>query len=172
MMLRRIFGLGVALAAVGALAVLAIGPAGADITWLGQGVSVPGDCTGTGNTEIIHFILTSPSDSTSILTITTNPGGQQQVTGNQQGNGNGSIHFFVHAPAGATVTSAVATNNSGNSQLTISSCENTNEETTTTTTTTTTTGPQQQQQTTTTTTTVAPAQVSAGTVTVQPTLTG
>ena len=163
MVLRRIFGLGVLMAAVAALAMLVIGPAGADISWTGQGVSVPEDCTGTGNTEIIHFILTSPAGSTSTLTITTNPGGTQQWQGTQQGNG--AIHFFAHAPAGATITSASATGNTGNSQLTISGCENTNEETTTTTTTT---QPQQEE---TTTTTGAPEVVSQ-TVTVQPTFTG
>ena len=164
MIVRRVCGLGVLLVAVGALAVLVMAPAGADISWTGQGVSVPDECTGTGNTEVIHFILTSPAGSSSTLTITTNPGGTQQVVGEQSGNG--SIQFFVQAPAGATITLASATGNTDNSNLTISGCTLTTTNTTTTTTSTTTTT------TATTATTGAPAAIRPSTVTVTPRLTG
>ena len=142
----------VALAA-GALALLISGPASATISWNGQGVAVPDDCTGTGNTEQIHFILTSPAGSSSTLTITTSTGGTQNVAGKQSGNG--AIQFFVNAPVGDTIVSASATGNTGNSVLTISSCANITTETTTTTTT----------------TTLAPV-VGPEVVTVQPTVTG
>jgi hypothetical protein len=128
--------MGVALLALGSLGALILPPAGADITFTGQGVSVPSGCTGTGNTEEIHFILTSPAGSSSTLTITTDPGGTQQVDGTQSGGG--SIQFFVDAPFGATITSASATGETGNSQLTVSGCTNITTTTTTTTTTATT----------------------------------
>ena len=149
---RRSLGIGVALLALGSLGALILPPAGADITYTGQGVSVPSGCTGTGNTEEIHFILTSPAGSSSTLTITTDPGGTQQVDGTQSGGG--SIQFFVDAPEGATITSASATGETGNSQLTVSGCTNITTTTTTTTTATTAAAP-----------TTAGAQVSPETVT-------
>src|SRR5438034_1688879 len=125
----------VTLASVG-IGLLGIGSANAaTIDFTGQGVAVPSGCTGTGNTEQIHFILTSPEGSSSTLTITTSPGGTQHVAGTQSGGG--SIQFFVDAPAGATISSASATGGTENSQLTVSGCENITTTTTTTPTTTT-----------------------------------